>query len=145
MWLLLARLVTLAPVRWHLRALGRRGPVAGPAAAGATALPARARLAPGTPERARVRAVGLAIAGAAKGLPFDTVCIHHAIAARLALGVRGIEATAFIGVHRDASRRDTDPRGHNAHAWLDAGGLLVTGGPDVSDYVPLAAFGPQAR
>lgn len=84
--------------------------------------------------------VGSAVQRAAQVVPFKAVCIEQTLAASMILRVRGVPATAYFGVHRDPDQRLSDPRGFNAHAWLRAGALVIIGGPDVSDYIPLSYF-----
>ena len=74
-------------------------------------------------EAAAVRKIRWAIEAAAPWLPFRTVCLQQAIAARTMLARRGIVSVLHLGVggHGEPSL--------NAHAWLDAGDLKVTGYP----------------
>lgn len=81
-------------------------------------------------------------------MPFRTACLQQAIAARAMLRRRGIGSVLRLGVG--------DPSGAllEAHAWLDAGALAVTGYPvdraltEVGCFVceppgPLEAPGPS--
>lgn len=76
-----------------------------------------------TDEAAAVRKIRWSIEAAAPWLPFRTVCLQQAIAARAMLARRGIASVLHLGVggHGEPSL--------NAHAWLDAGDLKVTGYP----------------
>jgi len=123
--LTLARILTLFPMRIYSRACGT------PSREAPRDLP------PGQIETARYLAS--AVRRMAGVVPFKAVCIEQTIAARLMLRLRGVPATACIGVHRDPAQR-IDPRGYNSHAWLRVGDRVVIGGPDVSGYVPLATF-----
>ena len=71
----------------------------------------------------RVFAIRWAIGVVAPWMPFRTLCLQQAIAARAMLARRGIDSVLHLGV--------CDPTGTalEAHAWLDAGGLNVTGYP----------------
>lgn len=60
----------------------------------------------------------LAIARAARVLPFTSTCLCQAYAGRLMLFLRGIESEVTIGV------KGPD---FQAHAWLESGGLPVAG------------------
>ncbi|SDK67274.1 Transglutaminase-like superfamily protein [Aliiruegeria lutimaris] len=86
------------------------------------------------------RVVGSAVQRAAAVVPFKALCMEQAIAARIMLRLRAVPGTVYIGVHRDPVQRVSHPSGANAHAWLEVGETIVVGGPDVFDYVPLAAF-----
>lgn len=70
-----------------------------------------------------VRAVRWAIGAVAPWLPFRTLCLQQAIAARRMLARRGVGSVLHLGVG--------DPSGKKleAHAWLETGGLKVTGYP----------------
>lgn len=122
--LAIARLATLLPMRVHMKLCGARQREA-------------AGLMPGQIRRAE--RVAYVVRRAARLVPFKAVCIEQTIAASLILRCLGVPATAYIGVHRDPAAR-LDPAGYNAHAWLRAGDRVVIGGPDVSDFVPLAWF-----
>lgn len=76
------------------------------------------------PEEAEaVRKVRWAIAAVAPWMPFKALCLQQAVAARAMLARRGIASILHLGVG--------DPTGSKleAHAWLDAGELTVTGYP----------------
>lgn len=121
-----ARGLTLLPIHVYTRAFGRerrKSPLALPSQQVGTA-----------------RRVGSAVQRAATVVPFKAVCIEQALAASLMLRLRGVASTAYLGVHRDPTQRQVDPRGFNAHAWLRVGEKIVVGGPDVAEYVPLAMF-----
>ncbi|WP_156359781.1 lasso peptide biosynthesis B2 protein [Sphingomonas sp. Leaf28] len=56
-------------------------------------------------------------------MPFRTLCLQQAIAARTMLARRGINSVLHLGV------RDPTDTALETHAWLDVGGLNVTGYP----------------
>ena len=125
--LMLARLLKMVPMRIYLQACG-----------GAMWDVDRALL----PDQQHTACeVGKLVRRVARTLPFKAVCIEQTIAASLMLRWRDIPATAYIGVHRAPELRVANPRGYNAHAWLKVGSHVIIGGPDVSDFVPLAKFG----
>ncbi len=68
-------------------------------------------------------AICWAIGAVAPWLPFRTLCLQQAIAARAMLERRGIDSVLHLGV------RDPTGTALEAHAWPDAGGLNVTGYP----------------
>ena len=121
--LCLARILSILPMHRYTRLLGIAQRVHGGAV--------------GADDIARAEHVARAIRGLAPNMPFRALCIEQAIATRLALRWRGIPATAYIGVFRDAAQRERD---HAGHAWLKVGDRVVIGGPDVSAYLPLMSF-----
>lgn len=70
-----------------------------------------------------IRRIRWAIGAVEHWLPLRTLCLQQAIAARTMLGRRGIGSELHLGVDQSG------PSGLKAHAWLDAGGLRVTGYP----------------
>lgn len=124
--LALGRILTSLPMRIHVRVFGR--------AERATPLLLR-------PEQIEIAIrVGSAVQRAAQVVPFKAVCIEQTLAAHMILRSRAVPTTAYLGVRRDPDKRAPDPDGFNAHTWLRAGDEIIIGGPDVSDYVPLAHF-----
>ena len=86
--------------------------------------------------RTIVRDIGWAVRGAAAHLPFPARCLQQALAAKCMLRRRRITGTLHLGV---ATRQG--PGGTmRAHAWLDAAGVEVTGGPISSEYTEVACF-----
>lgn len=108
-----ARLRTLLPFRTLARQLGGLGPP--------QTIPDTTALMPDT--RAVVRDIGWAVAAVAPWMPFRTLCLQQAVAARTMLARRGIASVLHLGIDRsDATKLE-------AHAWLHAGGIAVTGYP----------------
>lgn len=70
-----------------------------------------------------VLAVAWAIRAAARRMPFEANCLPQAIAARAMLRRRGIAALLYLGAGHDGVGR------MEAHAWVDAAGVGVTGYP----------------
>lgn len=64
--------------------------------------------------------IGWAVTRSARHLPLTVVCLPQAMAARAMLQRRGIASVLHLG----ASTRPLE-----GHAWLDAGGVEVTGYP----------------
>jgi hypothetical protein len=78
-------------------------------------------------------ALGRALANGARRLPWSSTCLMRALAGRLMLSRRGRNGEIVFGVSmQDGSLR--------AHAWLVAGGGIVCGGSEASDFSPIAAF-----
>jgi len=118
--LTLARAATAAPFRWRM---AREAAVAGPPLD-------LARL----PDDPRARSVSRLLARAERRLPWKTTCLVAALAARAMLRRRGMDSVLRFGVRRGADGR------LGAHAWLEAGGGIVCGGPEAEGFAPLAGF-----
>jgi hypothetical protein len=71
---------------------------------------------------------------AARYVPFRAVCLPQAMAARLMLKRRGIASTMHFG----AAKGEAKPL--DAHAWLDAAGVEVTGFPVAEKFAEIACF-----
>ena len=115
--LLVARLRSLLPFRILARQLGGiLAPHSRMVALGPLASLSQA-------EADMIFAIRWAVGAVAPWLPFRTLCLQQAIAARAMLERRGIDSVLHLGV------RDPTGTALEAHAWLDAGGLNVTGYP----------------
>lgn len=85
-----------------------------------------------TSDQARlVDQVAFAIPRIAQRLPWRADCLVQALAGERWLRRRGVTAQIIIGVNKDGLAP------LDAHAWLEAGGRIVTGG-DIAAYSPLA-------
>lgn len=78
--------------------------------------------------------IAWAVTRAARYVPFGAVCLPQAMAARFMLGRRGIASVLHFGA---AKGRD---KPFDAHAWLDAAGVEVTGYPIADDLAEIACF-----
>jgi hypothetical protein len=78
--------------------------------------------------------VSWAVTRAARYVPFKAVCLPQAMAAHRMLGRRGVASVMHIG----AGTRQ--PRSLDAHAWLDAAGVEVTGYPIAERLTEIACF-----
>jgi hypothetical protein len=74
-------------------------------------------------ERQAARDVGWAVTRTAAYFPFPPRCLAQALAARAMLRRRGIGSLLRVGVARP------DSASFEAHAWLEAAGVEVTGYP----------------
>lgn len=93
------------------------------------------RRAPGPEEQARIaREVSWAVTRAARHVPFKAVCLPQAMAAHRMLARRGIVSAVHFGARR------SDEKPIDAHAWVDAAGVEVTGYPLVEGMTELGAF-----
>ncbi|MEG3124146.1 lasso peptide biosynthesis B2 protein [Sphingomonas sp. GB1N7] len=88
-----------------------------------------------TSEQVRIaKDIGWAVAAAAPFMPFRSVCLQQAMAAHAMLRRRGIASVMHFG----ASPGDEKPI--DAHAWLDAAGVKVTGYPVAKNMPELGCF-----
>lgn len=78
------------------------------------------------------RSIGWAIHATARRLPWRPVCLPQALTAQWMLRRRGIPATLYLGVAPGAR--------YDAHAWVRAGALIVTGGPRRPEFVVVTTF-----
>jgi hypothetical protein len=124
--LLLARLALLfVPFPRLARRLGDFVPPSDPRAAAARAPTAQA---------AAAEQIGWAVTRSARYVPFKAVCLPQAMAARVMLKRRGVASVMHFG----AARGDDKPL--DAHAWLDAAGVEVTGYPVAHKFAEIACF-----
>jgi len=126
--LLLARLaLVFIPFPRLARRLGTFVPPTDPRAAHAKTVT--------TPDQAIVAAdIGWAVTRAARHVPFKAVCLPQAMAARVMLKRRGVSSVMHFG----AAKGRTRPL--DAHAWLDAAGVEVTGYPIAESFAEVACF-----
>ena len=93
------------------------------------------RAAPTSPADAKTaKAVRWAVTSAAPFMPFRSVCLQQAMAAQVMLRRRGIASVMHFGA------RSTSEKPIDAHAWLDAAGVKVTGYPLPDDMGKIACF-----
>jgi transglutaminase superfamily protein len=127
-WLLVARL-SLIFVSFP-RLARRLGTVVAPA--DARALQAKSDNKQG---QARVaEEVGWAVTRAARHVPFNAVCLPQAMAARIMLKRRGVDSVLHFGA------KIGQDKPIDAHAWLDAAGVEVTGYPVANTFAEIACF-----
>ena len=81
------------------------------------------------------QAIGRAIAIAARYSPSFANCYPQALVARLFLRIRRIPHALFFGV-----RKNHETGGMDAHAWVAAGPLAVTGGHSFDSYTVVRSF-----
>ncbi|MCF8477802.1 MAG: lasso peptide biosynthesis B2 protein [Pseudolabrys sp.] len=82
--------------------------------------------------------VGWAVTRSARYLPFKAVCLPQAIAARMMLARRGVGSVLHFGAANVRTSRPHKPL--DAHAWLDAAGVKVTGYPAALRFSEIACF-----
>ncbi len=96
---------------------------------------ALAARAPGPRDQAALAAeIGWAVTRAARHAPFEAVCLPQAMAAQVMLRRRGVASVMHFG----AARGEDKPL--DAHAWLDAAGVEVTGYPVANKFAEIACF-----
>jgi hypothetical protein len=78
--------------------------------------------------------IGWAVTRAARYVPFKAVCLPQAMAARVMLQRRGVASAMHFG----AAKGTEQPL--DAHAWLDAAGVEVTGYPVAAQFAEIACF-----
>jgi hypothetical protein len=78
--------------------------------------------------------IGWAVTRAARYVPFKAVCLPQAMAARAMLKRRGVQSVMHFG----AAKGSDKPL--DAHAWLDAAGVEVTGYPVAENFAEIACF-----
>jgi len=78
--------------------------------------------------------VSWAVTRAARYVPFKAVCLPQAMAAHAMLGRRGVASVMHFG----AAKGITKPL--DAHAWLEAAGVEVTGYPVEKRLAEIACF-----
>jgi hypothetical protein len=86
-------------------------------------------------EQARIaEEIGWAVTRSARYVPFKAVCLPQAMAARVMLKRRGVASVMHFG----AAKGEDKPI--DAHAWLDAAGVEVTGYPVAANFAEIACF-----
>ena len=73
------------------------------------------------------RHVSRAIGAISRRIPFT--CLEQSIAAKLMLRVRGVPNTLYLGFAEA-----------KAHAWLESGSFVVTGGENAGRYAVVTSF-----
>ena len=78
--------------------------------------------------------IGWAVTRAARYLPFKAVCLPQAMAARVMLRRRGVDSVMHFGAAKGTEKP------FDAHAWLDAAGVEVTGYPVAAQFAEIGCF-----
>jgi hypothetical protein len=82
---------------------------------------------------------GWAVTRAARHVPFSAVCLPQAMAARIMLKRRGVDSVLHFGARIGQDKIGQD-KPIDAHAWLDAAGVEVTGYPVANTFAEIACF-----
>lgn len=80
----------------------------------------------------RAHRIRWAVETTARHLVWNPVCLPQAVAAQWMLRRRGIASTLYLGVNPAA--------GLDAHAWVRAGTVIVTGGPSEKTFTVVSSF-----
>lgn len=78
--------------------------------------------------------ISRAVRQAARHVPFRAVCLPQAMAARAMLRRRGVRGVIHFGAARGVQNR------LEAHAWVDAAGIKVTGYPLPQGFTEIACL-----
>jgi hypothetical protein len=78
--------------------------------------------------------VGHSIQRATNNLPWHTVCLPRAMAAKFMLRRRKIGSVLYLGVNKNESSE------LGAHAWTKAGNQILTGEEDIQNFTVIASF-----
>ncbi|MDO8678753.1 MAG: lasso peptide biosynthesis B2 protein [Acidobacteriota bacterium] len=89
---------------------------------------------PAVPDPVLTGSVRRAVTIAANHVPWNAVCLPQAMAAKFMLALRGCPSTLHLGVARTGAAL-------TAHAWLEAGNVIVVGEKGVDAVTPVARFG----
>ncbi|MHA1528089.1 MAG: lasso peptide biosynthesis B2 protein [Alphaproteobacteria bacterium] len=84
--------------------------------------------------------VGRMVEVVAQVMPFRALCLQQAVAARRMLHRRGLRATVYLGVKRNAADRKLAGQGGAAHAWVEVGSQVVNGDTNLGDYAVVGRF-----
>lgn len=125
--LLRARVRTLLPARHYTRDFGT---ITRTGTAGEV----------GPEQRLEAARIGRMVAAVARYMPFRALCLQQAIAVRRMLARRGVPAAVLLGVARDQRDRAQPGAGRAAHAWVEVGGMVVSGAGELSRYAVVARF-----
>jgi hypothetical protein len=88
----------------------------------------------GATDRETVSSIRWAVGLMVPKTPWQSRCLVQALAARAMLLRRRIPARLCLGVRKDDNKKLI------AHAWLQCGPIMVTGGAEATEYKVLASF-----
>lgn len=92
--------------------------------------PATERLPAASAHDPQALAVGWALTAAARRLPWSCNCLTMTLAGQRMLARRGLDPVVHLGLRHGAD-------GLRAHAWLEAGGGVVSGADTMEQFTPL--------
>ncbi|MDJ0836886.1 MAG: lasso peptide biosynthesis B2 protein [Acidobacteriota bacterium] len=76
----------------------------------------------GAAKEEKARRIGRSVTVMSKYVPWPSLCLVQAIAARIMLRLRGIPSTVYVGIARGEENGDL-----LSHAWLCSGDMFITG------------------
>jgi hypothetical protein len=80
--------------------------------------------------------ISIAVHRASRWSPWRTACFEQALAAKIMLKNRRTVSTVYFGVRKERKRTSM----LLAHAWLESGGMTVTGGINSCRFSVIAVF-----
>ncbi len=83
-----------------------------------------------------VSAVARSIYRAAAHTPWESVCLPQALTAHRMLARRRVQGRFYLGLRKNA--KGAEPL--EAHAWSQAGNIVVTGGRGVENFTVVSVF-----
>lgn len=86
-----------------------------------------------------IKKVARVIATISKYTPWQTKCLVQAMTAQRILRRRKVFTTIYLGVRKDKNNNV------QAHAWLRAGRVIVTGGHNIDSFKEVARFGNEVK
>lgn len=78
--------------------------------------------------------IARALAVVSRRTPWRSNCLARALACRMMLARRGVSSTLVLGVDKQGDRME-------AHAWLECGGRILTGGEERDRFTIITTFG----
>lgn len=89
---------------------------------------------PSAQDAAIAAEIGWAVTRSARYMPFKAVCLPQAMAAQIMLKRRGVGSYMHFGAAKGREKP------FDAHAWLDAAGVQVTGYPVAEGFAEIGCF-----
>lgn len=83
------------------------------------------------------RLVGQAIVRASAFTPWESACLAQSLTAQKMLQKRGIPGVFYLGVAKDEESKEK----MRAHAWIQCGDTIITGGGGHEAFTVLSVFG----
>ena len=123
--LLRARIDTLKPASSYTRHLGEMG-----------------RESPMLTEEQEFAAteIGAVVERVSRIMPFRAQCLQQALATQRMLRRRGLGATVFLGLATDRAARAAGTADDPAHAWVQAGKVVVNGQQNLDKFAVVGRF-----
>lgn len=91
------------------------------------------------PQLHQATRLGYLVASAARYTPWQSRCLTQVLVVQRMLAKRGIPGQFYLGVRRGCELTD-DPAGLSAHAWLQCGGVIVSGAAGHERFTVVSTF-----